>query len=326
MSDLPKQPLDPADLVRGTWQLYRRHFVQWLIFAVLLALPTVVMSVVSFMSWTPLQNSMTGMMAWESGELSSAEVQRFLSDFIRQIVAISTVMCGLGFIVGVFQLLLYGTGIQMAGAAYKGQKVGFDKAVAVAMVERGVTFVGGHFLVGVLLLALVVASSVLIICCIGLLGYLLALYIGLAWLPMLGPVLILERGSFGRLMSRAWYFGRKRVFLILIAAILILVLNAVISWPFNALGMAVAPVRMEEVMEAVEAGRTFDFSWVSWPALILSTAGSVIAQMIVTPFSIIFYTLLYYDTRLRLEPENFDAVYQEQDPPEPFFSLVKPIG
>ncbi|MBN1284546.1 MAG: hypothetical protein JXB47_04030, partial [Anaerolineae bacterium] len=139
-------------------------------------------------------------------------------------------------------------------------------------------------------------------------------------------VLVLERGPFGRLMLRAWYLGRKRVLAILVAVIVIFLLNLLISWPFSMLGSALTSPSVTEMVDAFEAGQVFDLGRVYWPSFILGTIGSVIAQAVVTPLTTIFFTLLYYDTRLRVEPENFDAVSQERDPPDSFFSWVAPIG
>ncbi|MBN1286767.1 MAG: hypothetical protein JXB47_15315, partial [Anaerolineae bacterium] len=186
---IPRRPLEPTDLARYTWQIYARHIGQWLAFGVLLALPTIVMSFVSVTAFTPLQDTLFKMAIWEGGDISSAEVERVLLDFFQQFTTVFTVMCGLGTLVGVFQLLLYGAGVQMAGAAYKGQRVAVDAAVGVAVTERGLALIGGYLFTGLVLGALGLVSSVLVICCIGVIGLLLGAYLALAWLPMLGPVL-----------------------------------------------------------------------------------------------------------------------------------------
>ncbi|WP_370946873.1 hypothetical protein AB5J62_04685 [Amycolatopsis sp. cg5] len=157
-----------------------------------------------------------------------------------------------------------------------------------------------------------------LMCVVGVFFCLIGVLVPWTFFALASAALVLERGTImeslrrsGRLVSKA--FWRVLGFL-LVAFLISAVLSAIIQIPF-------------ELGAGGTLGRLFGFSAPHIPTtgdLILQSAGAVLVETLITPFSALVIVLIYVDLRMRQEGMDIDlaraagtAPQYPQQPPAP---------
>jgi hypothetical protein len=150
------------------------------------------------------------------------------------------------------------------------------------------------FTVSILIAVIIVLSFLFFLCGLGI-GVMI--YLGVTLYALLIPVMILERVGVQAGVSRAFALGRIRfwpLFWLLLATLLITFLLSLVF----------------TVLEIIVGGNAVGGSL---PSLILSTAFTVV----ISPVMPIALTLMYYDTRVRLEGLDLALAAVPSDTPRP---------
>ncbi len=313
------RPLTPAELVQWTLRIYVRHWPWWVALAAVAVLPPTLLSTAVTAS-LPEAVDPALLDQWlqpldpldPNGPFADPATQAQLQQMMGQLVQNSLVMLGVAALTVLSQaVVLGGPGAVVAAACFHDQPITLGQAVRQAIGERGGALLGGHLAVGALLVALLLVSAMGIVLCVGLLGLGLLAYAFLAWVPLLAPVLALERGPLPALLMRAWHFGKRRVWLLLAAVAALWVLRLALSIPLDLVGGLLVGLVAQD------------------PAAAMLVVGQVIfiaVQALVLPLGAIFYTLLYEDSKLRFDPlrAGLDAPFTvEVDAPrQPFLTTA----
>lgn len=293
----PVEPLSTADLIRWTLRIYLRHLPSWLALAALTLIPLAVFNVVvdlwqaGLVDWERL-NAAFAIPPQQSALLDPALLLQFIQLSISEIGAQLIVQLVQGVILG-------GVGAVLAATAFRGQTVSLLAGGRVALGERLTALVAGHGVALGALIALIIASAFGMLFCVGVLGFGAAAYMYLAWVPLMAPVMALERGPLARLLARAWYFGKKRVWVIFAAFLALWALGFCLSLPVGWI--------VDVLLGLLPSSDLLRVTGVQ--------ASVVIVQGMTLPLGAIFYTLLYEDARLRLDMPG-GAAGDVADPPE----------
>lgn len=285
------RPLTPRELVQWTARIYTRYIAQWLLLGLLAVIPLVVVNyvVVSAMpepSFDPeLMDQLLAPL--ENGQmLNNPALQQELMDDMLQnsLLILQQVIFQLLAQIVILGTIAGGAGSVMAAAAYRGEPVTLGGGLQVLNKRFGALF-SGHALAGGLLVLLLVGSILGTLICIGVLGLGLSIYVYLGLIPLAAPVLALEDGDARRLLRRAWTFGKQRVWLIFGMTAALYALRILLAFPFDLIQALVAP-----------------------ESLLVAQITTVIVELLVLPVGVIFFTLLYEDTRGRQAAAEAEAL------------------
>ncbi|HEX9682012.1 MAG TPA: glycerophosphoryl diester phosphodiesterase membrane domain-containing protein [Acidimicrobiales bacterium] len=199
--------------------------------------------------------------------------------------------------------LIAGGVVAVVADAYLGRPTSVPDALGLIR-RRGLGLIGAWFLshllvftvallplaavIGMALAGVEVDSAIAVgITVIGLaMGTLVALAVAARFM-VVAPALVEERLGPWRAIRRSWRLVRGRVWSVvgvwLVSGLLASVLSTVLSGPAQIVGLAVG---MDQ------------WGW------LLVAAGTIVAQLVVTPFTAIVATLVYFDLRIR--SEGFD--------------------
>ncbi len=291
------RPLTPREMAGWTIRIYRQYWPRWIGLAAMAVLPPLALNLALSASQTEtLDPALLDevMRSLEQGLMPDEATLQALTQGLVRLIAITLGMLAVTLL---FQaVLLSGAGAVLASGAYHGQAVALADGLRAALGERFAALVGGHAAVGGVLVGLLIASFLTITLCVGIFGLGVTAYVYLAWFPLLAPVLVLERGRVGVLMQRAWYFGKKRIWLLFgaVAAFLLVRFAALIA----------AALLSGLVGLILPAGAA------TWADALLFAAG----QVIVMPLEAIFYTLLYEDTCSRFDPALLSPAARGPEP------------
>jgi len=279
------RPLTPAELANWTLRIYLRYWPRWIALALLAVIPLALVNL-----------AITA--AIPQPELDPAAVEALLesmqdnplpggavlpNNLLEQVVGSSIAALEQAVLSLMAQLILVGViaggaGAVMVAAAYNGAEPRFGQALRTGLLERGPVLLRGHLLVGGLLLVMVVASLLGMLVCIGLIGMGLTVYLYVSWVPLLAPVLALEDGAYPLLARRAWRFGKLRVWLLFGAVVTLLALRYVAAIPIGLVAGALIP-----------------------DPLLAAQIVAVLSEALVLPLGLIFFTVVFLDTRARLD-------------------------
>lgn len=302
------RPLTLSDLVQWTGQIYVRHLRQWLLLAALVLIPLAFVNGLAvawmFDRFDALDPAILERLLNQSPDqdlLLDPDVQAQLIQAGLGVLAFVAAWAGSQIVLGI---VLGGAGSALAAASFRGEGASLGRALNRALFTRGGALIGGTLLVWISMAALVGLSSIVV--CMGILVTVAMIALYLVWVPLLPPVLVLEEGPLTRLLARAWYFAKKRIWLVLAASLSLLALRFAFSL---LLALGVGPLLTllgpESDALAVASGQVAD----------------VIVQAVLLPLGVIFFTLFYEDSRLRLESEvdSFgpEAAAPFAAPPEP---------
>ena len=303
------RPLTPAELVQWTLRIYARHWRQWILLAALTVLPLLIANeAIARLVPVPEVDPAILNSLFSSLEQGTTPGAGLSDEDMRQVLASSMGSLEQAMLLALARVVIVGViaggaGAVLTSAVYHGEAISLGQALRVGLVERGGLLLRGHLTLGGLVLMMFLASVIGLTLCVGVLGLGLTVYLYLAWVPLLAPVLALGEGSFGELTRQAWRFGKLRVWLLFAAVITLLVLPLLLGIPFN-------------LIASLAGG--------SDP---VNLALALVAEMLILPLGVIFYTLVYEDTRARLDtaappqvPAGLDG--DAPRPREPFLSAA----
>ncbi|GAB4572887.1 MAG: hypothetical protein Kow0077_13540 [Anaerolineae bacterium] len=274
------RPLTPREMVRWTFQTYARHFSQWLLIGLLAVVPLVAVNLIlaqvlpqPAFDAALLEQFLAPL---ERGEMlnNPALQQQLMDDLIQNsLILLVTVLAQLLAQIVIIGTVAGGAGAVMTAAAYRDEPVSAGEGLQ-ALQTRFSQLAGGHILAGLLLIGLMTASILGTMICIGFFGMGLTIYVYLALVPLAAPALALGKGDISTALREAWQFGKQRVWLIFWATLGLYGLRTLVGLPLDALQMLLAP-----------------------DSLLAAQVIGVVVELLILPVGVIFFTLLYEDTR-----------------------------
>ena len=278
---LDLRPLSIGELLDRTFRIFRKHFLTFVLIAIIMQLPVSILQVGSALM---VNNFALGTMAG--------------NPFDNPEIILPTMLVSLGIGFASFIITQVGTAAltQAVSDSYLGRTVSFDSAFS----RMGntwfklilATIVGGFFMFG-LLIPIMLGSF------IPCLGFFIAL-IGMFFLgavasilfSLLPPVVVLERASVIDAVKRAWTLSRLRFWWVLGYLVLLTVLTFVIIFgPAAAIGVVLGLV-LGEMSILVQS--------------IVQQSATLVLTAVFLPIRIAAITLMYFDLRIRFE--GFDLV------------------
>ena len=278
---LDLRPLSIGELLDRTFRIFRKHFLTFVLIAIIMQLPVSILQVGSALM---VNNFALGTMAG--------------NPFDNPEIILPTMLVSLGIGFASFIITQVGTAAltQAVSDSYLGRTVSFDSAFS----RMGntwfklilATIVGGFFMFG-LLIPIMLGSF------IPCLGFFIAL-IGMFFLgavasilfSLLPPVVVLERASVIDAVKRAWTLSRLRFWWVLGYLVLLTVLTFVIIFgPAAVIGVVLGLV-LGEMSILVQS--------------IVQQSATLVLTAVFLPIRIAAVTLMYFDLRIRFE--GFDLV------------------
>ena len=278
---LDLRPLSIGELLDRTFRIFRKHFLTFVLIAIIMQLPVSILQVGSALM---VNNFALGTMAG--------------NPFDNPEIILPTMLVSLGIGFASFIITQVGTAAltQAVSDSYLGRTVSFDSAFS----RMGntwfklilATIVGGFFMFG-LLIPIMLGSF------IPCLGFFIAL-IGMFFLgavasilfSLLPPVVVLERASVIDAVKRAWTLSRLRFWWVLGYLVLLTVLTFVIIFGPAAIIGVVLGLVLGEMSILVQS--------------IVQQSATLVLTAVFLPIRIAAITLMYFDLRIRFE--GFDLV------------------
>lgn len=278
---LDLRPLSIGELLDRTFRIFRKHFLTFVLIAIIMQLPVSILQVGSAVM---VNNFALGTMAG--------------NPFDNPEIILPTMLVSLGIGFASFIITQVGTAAltQAVSDSYLGRTVSFDSAFS----RMGntwfklilATIVGGFFMFG-LFIPIMLGSF------IPCLGFFIAL-IGMFFLgavasilfSLLPPVVVLERASVIDAVKRAWTLSRLRFWWVLGYLVLLTVLTFVIIFgPAAVIGVVLGLV-LGEMSILVQS--------------IVQQSATLVLTAVFLPIRIAAITLMYFDLRIRFE--GFDLI------------------
>ncbi len=176
----------------------------------------------------------------------------------------------------------------------------------------------GSLIGALLLMSLVIlgTSVWMIVPCVGwLTGPGMLVFMSIVMLPMLGPIIVLEKAPAMTAIRRAWDLGRARFWWLIGYVGILMVFNfLVISGPIALLSLVLNPLRSQSLL-ANDAAQTLVMTTVIQQGL------AILLSVLYVSLQSVAITLAYFDLRMRLE--GFDLAIQALSPDQ---SLVEQMS
>ena len=284
------RPLGIGQLLDQAIRLYRRNFFTFIGIIALVQIPLTVLQLVSSLLTT-------------SGMLDIESASSFSDIF------------GLAYIAGMSGTLL--VGLLSFILVHVVATAAMTRAVAGSYLGEKPEILGAYRKIGpawpvllaTLILAIVVMIGLLIwflVPCVGwLTGLGMLTFFGLVIIPLLAPVIILEKQKPGRAIRRAWDLARRRFWWVL-AFVFILYLfgQLIITGP----SMLIGAIFVSIIGEHTESSGSMPGFYMVAQA-VLQALIPMLSSLIYLPLQLTAITLMYFDLRIRTE--GFDlAIWQ----------------
>jgi hypothetical protein len=235
--------------------------------------------------------------------------QQFLSQYFGQLGNVIVLVLLIGAVTAFIEVVLINGPITfMAAERSLGRKATVGEAFR-ATRSRLLALAGGMFLFYVILAALGIGLSFTFFLC-GL-GIPLLVYVGMVLNAFLAPVLVLERVSIRQGLSRAWTLARARFWPVLGVTIFVYVIRVFFA---TGLQSAVALLTQGTVGLASLSSAT-----------VLTLVLQALIDVFLAPILPIAYTLLYEDSRIRLEGLDIALQNAASDAPQ-IADIASPPG
>jgi hypothetical protein len=160
--------------------------------------------------------------------------------------------------------------------------------------------------------ALVATALMTLGICIGFLLLGLVIFVGINFYSFLVPVTVLERGNIARSIGRAWFLAKARFWALLWLTLAVFITTAVISLAFTVTQQAIVGGTIGSA-----SYRTSQITTIIFQAVI---------GMFIIPVLPLAYTMMYYDTRTRLEGLDIALASVGVDEPRPSDVASPPPG
>ena len=298
-SAIPRlEPLPFGRVIALTSAIYRARFSTYFLPMLLLNVPVAIIT--SLLSGSLLDKSQSlsaeSQLLSQSGRsaatLSQAQIDQISADLIK-LLSVLIVIVAVGAILQLIRLLLVDTTlVYITSEKILGRQPTFRQGFQAVRARWG-TVAFGQIAFYALLIGLTIALSFTLFLC-GL-GIGLLVYVGLVLGPLLTPVLVLERDNAFRGINHAWGLGKGRFWALVALTAMALLLSGVAVLVTGAINTALSNLFM---VSDTLTGSTPTLSLV---ALMIGGLVSGVGTSLIAPFSLIGYTVLYYDARVRLE-------------------------
>ena len=286
-----------------TWDIFSAHWRRWIVLGLIASAPPLLVSLLLHGGID--LNQLLVVARNGSTEEVSLLTQQLLSSFI-----ISALVGVLSW--GYTLIVSSGAGAIMASQILGRKPVSLRAALRTAFTRRAGALLGANLLVGLALLGVMLASMALTTCLVGIVGFVFLIFMAVAWIPLINPLVALERGPLTTLLSRAWYFGRGRVWIIVAVLFSLSAVTSIVRAPASLLQNHLMANTI-----SYGAGGEVILSEAYWLWRTLFVVVSLIEQSVVLPIGVILYTIMYYDARARLDSPDADLPIQAGDPPRP---------
>ncbi len=291
----PLQPASVPQLLDRTFRIYRENFLPFFGLVAVVTIPLTIFELVSQL-W---MNSQLARGAFGGAQSSARMNARMAESFLGEFANLFALTLIISAIVAIIQaVLVNGVLTYMVSERYMGRQVTLGEAFRA--VRGRLPKLGIGLVVFYLIMGLVVAGLAAVFFACGL-GLGAIVYLGIALYAFLTPVLILERTSLGLGLKRAWILGKARIWPVAGLIIVVTILTSIIS--FAALFS----------QQMVTTGTIATTSFTS--DQVLQTVVQMVIAAFVAPVLPIGLTLMYYDTRVRLE--GLDIALNSVPAPEP---------
>lgn len=287
----PLRPYTMLELLDRAFRIYRDNFLTFVGLAAVVIVP---LTAFNYLLAAPASANLERSMR-ASGSFSSAQTNAMLNNLIGvyAIIAITAIVTTL--VQGIF---LAGPLTYMASEQHMGRRATIGeafRAVRSRLVGVGLGLVVFYIIIGG---AFLVLAFTLFVCGLGI-GILA--YLGVTLYAFLTPVLILERTSIMDGLGRAWMLGKARVWPATGLMFVIILISAVLNFALN--------LTIQLITQGNVASVSFG----------VSQALEIVLQSIVgiflAPVLPVALTLMYYDTRVRVE--GLDIALQAAGKPDP---------
>ncbi|NDJ60710.1 MAG: hypothetical protein GYB67_06265 [Chloroflexi bacterium] len=266
------QPMTVVQVVDLTFRVYREHFIP---FIGLVAVITVPLTIITLIAVPPTPTTFNPASASSVGFTLPPEFW---------------INIAFTLILGFIQLVLVnGLITYITSEFHLGRKVGLGEALTAGISRLG-TLALGIFYFGLLFIpALFILGALTVLCGLVVFTLPVVLYLGIALYFFIVPVLMLENvgASFG--ISRALALGKARFWRALGLFILIYIITLIIT------------IVLGVVVGFVTVGTSQPGSLVDPGFVTLTTIAQTIVNILIIPILPIAFTIMYYDTRVRLE-------------------------
>lgn len=296
------QPLSAytvPELIDRTFRIYRENFVDFLTPVAIVAVPV---NIISWFVSTAYNDQVMRINARSSMMTDDAMLAAILGAFVPLVlVAIASIVLQ--------GIIMTGVLTHMTSEANLGFRARFGaswRAVRGRMVDLGV---------GLFLLYLIMVMGVFLIfwltalCVIGVLGIGFLTYLSIAIYALIVPVYIFEKPDVTKGLNRAWQLGKARFWRVFWLIVIVGLINGVLSFTLV-------------ISQQLLAEQTIGSASVTIADIVSLVISTVIAVFIF-PIQPIALTLMYFDTRVRLE--GLDIAYApSEDEPDTRPSDIEP--
>jgi hypothetical protein len=291
----PLRPFTVPQLLDRTFRIYRDNFLP---FFLLVAVVTVPLTIFELLGTNWITDQVARSTYGTSSSIRSDP--RLASSIFGNATNIILLTVGISAIVGLIQgILINGVLTYVTSERHLGRRATLGeafRAVRGRLVQLGIGLIVFDILIGLVIAALTV---VFFACGLGIGA---VVYLGIALYAFLTPVLILERTSLGLGLKRAWVLGKARIWPVTGLIVAVSVITFIISF-----GLTLS----QQLVANPTLGSTATYSTTSTLQLVVQT----IIGIFVAPVLPIGLTLMYYDTRVRLE--GLDIALSSVGTPEP---------
>lgn len=280
-----RRPLAPStilELLDRTFRIYRDNFLAFIGLVAAVTIPITLLSTLTTSNYLDELNraSFFGRPSASSG-----------STILVLVVTLITLI--------VQGVILNGTLTYMASESYLGRRVTIAQAFTAAT-PRFWPLGIGLVLFYVIVFGLALLVGVLTLCVIGIFGLGAVVYFAVAIYAMLVPVLVLENVSASFGINRAWWLGKSRFWFVAGLLFAIWLIAAVVGLAFG----VVQQFFVQQLMNSRSSAG----------AEIVILFFQIVVGLFTAPIYPIAQTLLYYDSRIRLE--GLDIAFQALEKPE----------
>jgi hypothetical protein len=265
--------LTVLEILDRAFRIYRSNFLPFIGLVAIVTVPLTLISLVLSQSINP----------FDSFDFSSAQSTNFSSAYSNVIALSGLVTITMAILQAVF---VNGTITYMASENHFGHKVTIGEALQ-AVRGRYASLFGALIVFYLLVVLLGVASALTLLCLVGILGMGILVYVGVNMSVFLAPTIVLENVGGMQGLVRGWALAKSRFWTVCGLMFLIGLLGFILTFAFT-------------LLEQLITGQVISAASYQ-TSLVVNSIVSMIIGIFVAPISPIAFTLMYYDTRVRLE-------------------------
>jgi hypothetical protein len=278
--------LTVVEILDRAFRIYRDNFLAFVGLVAIVTVPLTLISLVLNQAYLS-----------EFQNLNFSSSQSSFSSATNNYIAIAGLI---SILVAVLQaVFVNGTITYMASENHLGRKITIRQAFEAGRGRFAVLF-GALVVFYLIVVLLAIASSLTLLCLVGFLGFGVLAYVFVNMNVFLAPVIMLENVGGMQGLMRGWVLAKTRFWTVFGLMLLIGVLSFVLSFAFSAL--------QQLLTGQVISAASLQTSTVAASIL------SLVIGVLITPIAPIAFTLMYYDTRVRLE--GLDIALQATGKPD----------